>query len=89
MDSRIVRVESLCGKLDPISASLQTIKEGLNKHVSALWNSVNQLNSTVGAHARDIGGLRRTSQSQQNLIFNVTGDLQGLTDGDPGKKGKL
>lgn len=83
MDSRIARVESLCGKLDPISASLHRIKEDLNTHVSALWNSVYQLNSTVGAHAQDTGGLRGTSQSQQALIFDVTGD------GDPGKKGKL
>lgn len=83
MDSRIARVESLCGKLDPISASLHRIKEDLNTQLSALWNSVYQLNSTVGAHAQDTGGLRGTSQSQQALIFDVTGD------GDPGKKGKL
>uniref|UniRef100_A0A8C4HP96 Elastin microfibril interfacer 2b n=1 Tax=Dicentrarchus labrax TaxID=13489 RepID=A0A8C4HP96_DICLA len=39
IDSRIVSVEGLCGKLDPISSSLQRIKEGLNKHVTGLWTS--------------------------------------------------
>lgn len=89
MDSRIVSVESLCGKLDPISGSLQRIKEGLNKHVTGLWTCINQLNSTVRAHARDIGGLRGTCQNLQNHISNVAGDLQVLTNSNPRKTGKL
>ncbi|XP_070708764.1 EMILIN-2 [Pempheris klunzingeri] len=87
MDSRIVSVESLCGKLDPISGSLQRIKEGLNKHVTGLWTCVNQLNSTVSAHTRDIGGLRGTCQNLQNRISNVAGDLQVLTNNNPRKTG--
>lgn len=89
MDSRIVSVEGLCAKLDPISGSLQRIKEGLNKHVTGLWTCVNQLNSTVRGHARDIGGLRGTCQNLQNHISNVAGDLQVLTNRNPGKTGKL
>uniref|UniRef100_A0A1A8Q9T1 Elastin microfibril interfacer 2 n=1 Tax=Nothobranchius rachovii TaxID=451742 RepID=A0A1A8Q9T1_9TELE len=46
MDSRMVNVESLCNKLDPISISILRIKDGLNKHVSGLWACVNQLNRT-------------------------------------------
>uniref|UniRef100_A0A8C6NMR8 Elastin microfibril interfacer 2 n=1 Tax=Nothobranchius furzeri TaxID=105023 RepID=A0A8C6NMR8_NOTFU len=42
MDSRMVNVESLCNKLDPISSSILRIKDGLNKHVSRLWACVNQ-----------------------------------------------
>ncbi|CAK6970215.1 EMILIN-2 [Scomber scombrus] len=87
IDSRIVSVESLCGKLDPISGSLQRIKEGLNKHVSGLWTCVNQLNGTVRAHARDIGGLKGTCQKLQNHISDVTKDLEVLTESSPGKKG--
>ncbi|CAJ1082500.1 EMILIN-2-like isoform X1 [Xyrichtys novacula] len=87
MDSRIVNVESLCGKLDPISGSLQRIKEGLNKHVTGLWTCVNQLNATVRGHARDIGGLRGTSQSLQNHIANVARNLQELLNGNPGGAG--
>ncbi|XP_044195412.1 EMILIN-2 [Thunnus albacares] len=87
IDSRVVSVESLCGKLDPISGSLQRIKEGLNKHVTGLWTCVSQLNSTVRAHARDIGGLKGTCQKLQNHISDVTGDLQLLTNSSPGKTG--
>ncbi|XP_070784561.1 EMILIN-2 [Enoplosus armatus] len=87
MDSRVVNVESLCGKLDPISGSLQRIKEGLNKHVTGLWTCVNQLNSTVRAHARDIGGLRGTCQNLHNHISNAATDLQVLTNSNLGKTG--
>ncbi|XP_029313595.1 EMILIN-2 [Cottoperca gobio] len=78
MDSRVVSVEGLCSKLDPISGSLQRIKEGLNKHVTGLWTCVKQLNATVSAHARDIGGL-------EDHVANVAGDLQLLTNSNPGK----
>lgn len=87
MDGRIVSVESLCGKLDPISDSLQRIKEGLNKHVTGLWTCVNQLNGTVRAHARDIGGLRGTCQNLQNHVSKVAEDIQLLTNSNPGRTG--
>lgn len=89
MDSRVVSVENLCGKLDPISGTLQRIKEGLNNHVTRLWTCVNQLNGTVTAQAQDIGGLRETCQNIQNLISNVAGDLQERTNINPEKTGKL
>lgn len=89
MDSRVVNVESLCGKLDPISGSLQTIKEGLNKHVSGLWTSVSQLNGTVREHAQDIGGLRGTCQKLQNNISDAVRDLQVLMNSPPVEKGNL
>uniref|UniRef100_A0A667WRS0 Elastin microfibril interfacer 2 n=1 Tax=Myripristis murdjan TaxID=586833 RepID=A0A667WRS0_9TELE len=82
MDSRITNVESVCSKLEPIADSLQRIKEGLNKHVSGLWTHVNQLNGTLKAHARDIGGLKGTYQNPQN---HITGDLQDLTHTSPVK----
>ncbi|XP_072234905.1 EMILIN-2 [Leuresthes tenuis] len=87
MGSRVVNVETLCSKLDPISSSLQTIKEGLNKHVTGLWTCMNQLNLTVQAHSRDIGGLRGTCQNVQNHISNVVKDLQALMNGSPGNEG--
>ncbi|XP_035804598.2 EMILIN-2 isoform X2 [Amphiprion ocellaris] len=87
MDSRVVNVEALCSKLDPISGSLQRIKEGLNKHVTGLWTCVNQLNSTVRSHAGDIGGLRRTCQTLQSHISDVARDLHLLTNGSPGNEG--
>uniref|UniRef100_A0A673BRZ8 Elastin microfibril interfacer 2b n=1 Tax=Sphaeramia orbicularis TaxID=375764 RepID=A0A673BRZ8_9TELE len=89
MDSRIVGVEGLCGKLEPISGSLQRIKEGLNKHVTSLWTCVNQLNSTMKSNGREIGRLRGTCQNLQNHISDVARDLQALTNGFPGKTGTL
>lgn len=89
MDSRIVNVERLCAKLDPISSSLQRIKEGLNKHVTGLWTCVNQLNGTVTANARDIGGLQGTCQNLQSTVANVARDVQLLTNSSPGTTGKL
>lgn len=89
MDSRIVNVEMLCNKLEPISNSLLRIKERLNEHVTGLWTCVNQLNSTAGAHAQDIGGLKGTCRAIQDHISNVDRDLQVLVSGSPGKEGKL
>ncbi|XP_029955426.1 EMILIN-2 [Salarias fasciatus] len=87
MDGRIASVETLCSKLDPISSSLQRIKEGLNKHVTALWTCVNHLNGTVKAHGQDIGGLRGTSQTLQNAVSNIARDLEALTNNSPGHGG--
>ncbi|XP_041670317.1 EMILIN-2 isoform X2 [Cheilinus undulatus] len=87
MDSRIVSLESLCNKLDPISGSLQRIKEGLNKHVTGLWTCVNQLNATVRGHSEDIGGLRGASQNLQNHISSIARDLQELINSNPGRTG--
>lgn len=87
MDSRMATVESLCLKLDPISASLERIKEGLNKHVSALWTCVDQLNGTVQAQAIDIGGVTGTCQNLQKIVSNL--EVLLLPDFNPGKTGKL
>uniref|UniRef100_A0A3Q3K2N0 Uncharacterized protein n=1 Tax=Monopterus albus TaxID=43700 RepID=A0A3Q3K2N0_MONAL len=87
MNSRIASVENLCAKMDPISGSLQRMKEGLNEHIIGLWTCVNQLNATVGTHARDIGGLRGTCQSLQSSIANMARELQVLTNSSPGKTG--
>lgn len=87
MDSRVATVERLCLKLDPISASLERIKEGLNKHVNALWTCVDQLNVTVRAQAIDIGGMTGTCQNLQKVVSNLEALL--LPDFNPGTNGKL
>lgn len=87
MDSRMATVESLCLKLDPISASLERIKEGLNKHVNALWTCVDQLNGTVQAQATDIGGMTGTCQNLQKIVSNL--EVLLLPDFNPSKTGKL
>eukprot|EP00066_Takifugu_rubripes_P017053 XP_011606319.1 PREDICTED: EMILIN-2 [Takifugu rubripes] len=85
MDSRMATVESLCLKLDPISASLERIKEGMNKHVNALWTCVDQLNGTVQAQAIDIGGMTGTCQNLQKIVSNL--EVLLLPDFNPGTNG--
>ncbi|XP_043960662.1 EMILIN-2 [Gambusia affinis] len=87
MDSRIVNVEALCSKLDPISVRLLRIKEGLNKHITGLWSCVDQLNGTVRTHAQDIEGLSGKCQTLQNQILNIAKDIPTKTYGSPGKEG--
>uniref|UniRef100_A0A8C5HGG2 Elastin microfibril interfacer 2 n=1 Tax=Gouania willdenowi TaxID=441366 RepID=A0A8C5HGG2_GOUWI len=87
MDSRVANVETFCSKLDPIAGTLQRIKEGLNRHVTALWSCVNQLNGTVGSHARDIGGLNGTTQILHNQFQNVAKDLEVLMKSSPSTEG--
>lgn len=89
MNSRVVNVEALCSKLDPISITLLRIKEGLNKHITGLWTCVNQLNGTVRTNAHDIAGLKGTCQTLQSQILNVARDLQTPKYGSPMKEGKL
>lgn len=85
MNGRIAAAENLCSKLDPMSARLERIKEGLEKHMSQLWTCVDQLNGTVQAQAADIGGLTGMCQNLQKIISNL--DLQ--PDITPGTKGEL
>ncbi|XP_054893701.1 EMILIN-2 [Poeciliopsis prolifica] len=87
MDSRIVNVEALCSRLDPISLSLLRVKEGLNRHITGLWSSMDQLNGTVQTHAQDIEGLRGKCQTVQNQSLNIAKDIPTITYGSPGKEG--
>lgn len=89
MDSRVLKVEGLCGKLEPIADSIHRIRDGLNKHITGLWTCVSQLNGTVRAHTQDIGGLKGTCQNIQNLLSNTGRDPQVLTHKTPGKTGEL
>lgn len=79
MDGRVVNVGSMCSRLEPISGSLQRIKEGLNKHVTGLWTCVNSLNGTVRAQAGDIGGLKGTFQNLQHQLSGFTKEGRNLT----------
>ncbi|XP_031692655.1 EMILIN-1-A [Oncorhynchus kisutch] len=58
LDKRLSKMEDVCGRLDGVSNSLAKIKEGLNRHVSGLWNCVNTLNSTVIFHDESIDNIQ-------------------------------
>lgn len=77
-DGRVANIEGICGRFEPMSDSLKRIKEGLNKHVSALWTCVRQLNNTVLKHTRDIKVFKANS--------HLSKDRQdGITDAPTGK----
>ncbi|XP_041661750.1 EMILIN-1a [Cheilinus undulatus] len=50
LDQRLTKLEGVCDRFDSFSDSLVKIREGLNRHVSGLWNCVNGLNVTVTSH---------------------------------------
>uniref|UniRef100_A0A8C3F226 EMILIN-2 n=1 Tax=Chrysemys picta bellii TaxID=8478 RepID=A0A8C3F226_CHRPI len=78
VDSRLSHVEKVCSKIDSISGSLQRIKEGLNKHVTSLWNCINQMNGTMTSHSKDISGLKNSVQQFHKQVTKITTDLQEL-----------
>uniref|UniRef100_A0A3P9HKX7 Elastin microfibril interfacer 2 n=1 Tax=Oryzias latipes TaxID=8090 RepID=A0A3P9HKX7_ORYLA len=85
--ARIDKMETVCSKLDPMTGSLQRIKEGLNKHVTGLWTCVNQLNVTVRGHARDIVELRGSLEILQNNHTDASRNPHVLENSYHGKEG--
>uniref|UniRef100_A0A8B9RRI4 Elastin microfibril interfacer 2 n=1 Tax=Accipiter nisus TaxID=211598 RepID=A0A8B9RRI4_9AVES len=67
VETRVSHIEKVCGKLDSVSGSLQKIKEGLNKHVSSLWNCMHEINGTIASHSADISGLKNSVQHKLNI----------------------
>lgn len=58
LERRLSKMEEVCGRMDSFSDSLQRIKEGLNRHVSGLWNCVNGLNVTVASQGDVIDNIQ-------------------------------
>uniref|UniRef100_A0A8C7KIZ9 Elastin microfibril interfacer 2 n=1 Tax=Oncorhynchus kisutch TaxID=8019 RepID=A0A8C7KIZ9_ONCKI len=79
VDGRVASLDNMCSRLEPISSSLHRIKEGLNKHVTGLWNCVSEINDTLLAHTKDIEGLKGTYQNLQDHFSVITQDLHHLT----------
>ncbi|KAM5157057.1 EMILIN-2 [Mantella aurantiaca] len=83
VDARVSKLENVCGKLDTISGSLQRIKDGLNKHVTSLWNCIHNINGTIKSHSKDIYGLKNSVQVFQTQVTKITTDLQDLIKHQP------
>uniref|UniRef100_UPI00398ECDE2 EMILIN-2-like isoform X2 n=1 Tax=Pristiophorus japonicus TaxID=55135 RepID=UPI00398ECDE2 len=77
VDRRVAHIENVCSKLDNISGSLQRIKDGLNKHVSSLWNCAHQINKTVKSHSKDIVTLKSAVRRFQNQVPKIR-NTEGL-----------
>ncbi|NXY05849.1 EMIL2 protein, partial [Pteruthius melanotis] len=78
VESRVSHVEKVCGKLDSVSDSLQNIKEGLNKHISSLWNCIREMNGTIASHSTDISGLKNSVQQFHSQVSKITTDIEGV-----------
>ncbi|KTF76494.1 hypothetical protein cypCar_00026916 [Cyprinus carpio] len=90
LDKRLSKLEVVCGRLDSVSDNLQKIKEGLNKHVSSLWNCVNGLNNTVISHSGFIEILQNTHLDDihgkikrlNSTMVHILKEFQNLTEND-------
>eukprot|EP00079_Xenopus_tropicalis_P036760 XP_017950531.1 PREDICTED: EMILIN-2 isoform X2 [Xenopus tropicalis] len=83
VDARLSKLENVCGKLDTISGSMQRIKDGLNKHVTSLWNCIHTINGTVKSHSNDIYGLKNSVQVFHSQVSKITSDLDNLIKSQP------
>ncbi|XP_041103781.1 EMILIN-2-like [Polyodon spathula] len=78
VDGRVSNIENVCSKLDTMSGSLQRIKDGLNKHVTSLWNCVHQINGTIRSHSKDIVGLKDSVQKFQTQVSDIANNIKEL-----------
>ncbi|XP_067835815.1 EMILIN-2-like [Heptranchias perlo] len=78
VDSRVAHIENVCSKLDNISGSLQRIKDGLNKHVSSLWNCAHQINETVKSHSKDIVMLKSAIRQFRSQVPKIAHNAEDL-----------
>ncbi|NWX61756.1 EMIL2 protein, partial [Promerops cafer] len=83
VESRVSHVEKVCGKLDSVSDSLQNIKEGLNRHVSSLWNCIREMNGTIASHSTDISGLKNSVQQFHSQVSKITTNIEGMLRSQP------
>ncbi|XP_007899128.2 EMILIN-2 [Callorhinchus milii] len=76
VDNRLVHIENMCSKLDGISGSLQRIKDGLNRHVSSLWNCVRQMNETVRSNSKDIVVLKNSVHQFHSQVAKAAASIE-------------
>lgn len=87
MEERLSKLEKVCDKLDTVSGSLKTIKEGLNKHVSSLWNCISEVNNTVkthGAwfeklHTTQLNGINKRLNTLNSSVLVLSSEFQNFT----------
>ncbi|XP_061481926.1 EMILIN-1 [Rhineura floridana] len=96
---RLAKLEGACERLDDVSGSLRKIKEGLDRHVSALWGCLHEVNGTLrdhGAlldkiHGSQLGTIHRRLSTLNGSLQTLQGQLHGLTlqdfTGPPGLPG--
>ncbi|XP_061425631.1 uncharacterized protein LOC133353400 isoform X2 [Lethenteron reissneri] len=91
-ERRIGNLEGMCGKLTSVAGSLDRIKDGLNKHVTALWQCVNSMNVTLRTHGEGIDSLQDACgntradiedrlRSLNDTVFQILHDPQDVFSG--------
>ncbi|XP_063155213.1 EMILIN-2 [Candoia aspera] len=83
LEDKVLNVEKTCDKLNAVSSSLQRIKEGLNRHISSLWNCFTHMNRTVTSHSKDISGLKNFAQQFNRQFHKFAIDFQDLKKTQP------
>lgn len=71
VDGRVNTLEKACERLDVVSASIRELKDGLEKHVGGLQDSVNEMNSTCGNHNADIVALQNSLQNLEEQLSAI------------------
>uniref|UniRef100_H3AMT0 Elastin microfibril interfacer 1 n=1 Tax=Latimeria chalumnae TaxID=7897 RepID=H3AMT0_LATCH len=101
LEERLSKLEKICGKLDDVSGSLGKIKEGLNKHVSSLWNCIHEVNSTVRKHNdlfntlynTDLDGFKQKLKRLNNSVVYLYSEFENFAQqdftGPPGPQGPI
>lgn len=87
VDGRVDRLEQVCGRLDNVSASIQELKDGLQRHVGGLRNCAHRVNDTCGdTRSADIVALQNSLQKLQAQLSAVAKHvLKDITAKDPGE----
>ncbi|XP_039202022.1 EMILIN-1 [Crotalus tigris] len=98
---RLTKLEGTCERLDHVSGSLRKIKEGLDKHISALWGCIHEVNGTLRSHGTllekihgsQLGTIHRHLSTLNGSLHTLKGQLHDLTlqdfTGPPGLPGPM
>ncbi|XP_059199743.1 EMILIN-2 [Centropristis striata] len=85
VDGRVTRLETVCGRLDGVSASIRELKDGLERHVGGIRNCVSRMNVTCEHHGADIIALQNSLQRvQAQLSAMAKHVLKDVTAKEPG-----
>uniref|UniRef100_A0A8D0HCX8 Elastin microfibril interfacer 1 n=1 Tax=Sphenodon punctatus TaxID=8508 RepID=A0A8D0HCX8_SPHPU len=90
LEQRLAKLEGSCQRLDEVAGALRKIKEGLERHVSALWGCLHETNATLRAHGAllekihgsHLGSIHRRLGALNSSLLALQGQLDGLTQQD-------
>lgn len=87
VDVRVDRLEQVCGRLDNVSASIQGLKDGLQRHVGGLRDCAQRVNDTCGdTRSADVVELQNSLKKLQAQLSAVAKHVvKDITAKDPGE----